>query len=166
MALSLSCASFNLDWYNLSIMRYVTTIYIFLTIPHLAPVHAADLSANKPNIIFILAEDSGFADFGCYGHPYSRTPNIDKLAADGTRFTQFYATGVSCCPRRTGLMTSLVGHDAANNKWNHPFLNSYYQCDWPDVEIGCFIVIHLETSVAFYLSRLRVGYFSIKLVRA
>jgi N-acetylgalactosamine-6-sulfatase len=60
----------------------------------------------KPNIIFILADDSGFADFGCYGHPYARTPNIDQLAADGTRFTQFYATGVTCCPARTGLMTS------------------------------------------------------------
>ena len=81
MALSLSCASFNLDWYNIFIMRYVTTIYVFLTIAYLAPVHAADLSANKPNIIFILADDSGFADFGCYGHPYSRTPNIDKAGA-------------------------------------------------------------------------------------
>ena len=110
-------------------MRHIKAFYIFVTIPHLAPVHAADLSANKPNIIFILADDSGFADFGCYGHPYSRTPNIDNLAADGTRFTQFYATGVTCCPTRTGLMTSLVGHDAANNKWNHPFHNSYYQCD-------------------------------------
>lgn len=106
MALNLSCASFYPCWYYLSIMRYVTTIYVFLTIAYLAPVHAADLSANKPNIIFILADDSGFADFGCYGHPYSRTPNIDKLAADGTRFTQFYATGVTCCPTRTGLMTS------------------------------------------------------------
>lgn len=106
MALSFACASFNSCWYNLFIMRYVTTIYVFLTIAYLAPVHAADLSANKPNIIFILADDSGFADFGCYGHPYARTPNIDKLAADGTRFTQFYATGVTCCPTRTGLMTS------------------------------------------------------------
>jgi N-acetylgalactosamine-6-sulfatase len=62
--------------------------------------------ASKPNIIFLLADDSGFADFGCYGHPYARTPNIDKLADEGTRFTQFYATGVTCCPTRTGLMTS------------------------------------------------------------
>ena len=61
---------------------------------------------QKPNIIFLLADDSGFADFGCYGHPYARTPYIDTLAADGTRFTQFYATGVTCCPTRTGLMTS------------------------------------------------------------
>ncbi len=61
---------------------------------------------TKPNIVFILADDSGYADFGCYGHPYARTPNIDRLAAEGTRFTQFYATGVTCCPARTGLMTS------------------------------------------------------------
>lgn len=70
----------------------------------LSSAKAAD--SQKPNIVFLLADDSGFADFGCYGHPYSRTPNIDKLAAGGTRFTQFYATGVTCCPTRTGLMTS------------------------------------------------------------
>src|SRR5262249_42442848 len=40
-----------------------------------------------------------------YGHPYAQTPNLDKLAADGTRFMQFYSTGVTCCPARTGLMT-------------------------------------------------------------
>jgi N-acetylgalactosamine-6-sulfatase len=64
------------------------------------------VAAERPNVVFILADDSGFADFGCYGHPYARTPNIDSLARDGTRFTQFYATGVTCCPARTGLMTS------------------------------------------------------------
>src|SRR4051812_43578393 len=63
-------------------------------------------TAPKPNIVFILADDSGYADFGCYGHPYARTPNIDRLAAEGTRFLQFYSTGVTCCPARTGLMTS------------------------------------------------------------
>ena len=63
-------------------------------------------ASKSPNIIFILADDSGFADFGCQGHPYARTPNVDSLARDGTRFTQFYATGVTCCPARTGLMTS------------------------------------------------------------
>lgn len=60
----------------------------------------------KPNIVFLLADDLGYGDLGCYGHPYARTPNIDRLAKDGTRFTQFYATGMTCCPARTGLMTS------------------------------------------------------------
>ncbi len=67
---------------------------------------ARNAASNRPNIVFILADDSGFADYGCYGHPYSRTPNIDGLARDGTRFTQFYVTGITCCPSRTGFMTS------------------------------------------------------------
>ena len=70
------------------------------------PALAAESPASKPNIVFILADDAGYADFGCQGHPYARTPHIDSLARDGTRFTQFYATGVTCCPARTGLMTS------------------------------------------------------------
>ncbi|TWU40649.1 sulfatase family protein [Novipirellula artificiosorum] len=60
----------------------------------------------KPNIVFLLADDLGYGDLGCYGHPYARTPNLDQLAKDGTRFAQFYATGMTCCPARTGLMTS------------------------------------------------------------
>ena len=67
-------------------------------------VFAAD--ANKPNIVFLLADDLGGGDLHCYGHPYSRTPNLDRLAADGTRFMQFNSTGATCCPARTGLMTS------------------------------------------------------------
>jgi len=63
-------------------------------------------AAEKPNVIFILADDFGWGDLGCYGHPYARTPNLDRLASEGTRFQQFYSTGVTCCPARTGLMTS------------------------------------------------------------
>jgi len=61
---------------------------------------------QRPNIVFILADDLGTGDLGCYGHPYAVTPNIDRLAAEGTRFTRYYATGVTCCPSRTGFMTS------------------------------------------------------------
>ena len=68
--------------------------------------HAARPAAAKPNVVFILADDFGYGDLGCYGHPYARTPAIDGLSKDGTRFTQFYATGVTCCPSRTGFMTS------------------------------------------------------------
>ena len=64
---------------------------------------AAD--ANKPNIVFILADDLGYGDLACYGHPYARTPALDQLAREGTRFRQFNVTGVTCCPSRTGFMT-------------------------------------------------------------
>ena len=68
---------------------------------------AAERSSQQlPNIVFILADDFGWGDLGCYGHPYARTPNVDRLAEQGTRFEQFYSTGVTCCPARTGFMTS------------------------------------------------------------
>ena len=61
---------------------------------------------DRPNFVFILTEDMGFGDLACYGHPYAKTPNIDRLAAEGTSFVRFYVTGATCNPSRTGLMTS------------------------------------------------------------
>ncbi|MEM9366111.1 MAG: sulfatase-like hydrolase/transferase [Planctomycetota bacterium] len=75
-----------------------------------SPVYAKDSGQSKrrlPNVVFMFADDLGFGDLGCYGHPYAITPAIDQLAAEGTRFTQFYVTGVTCNPSRTGLMTGL-----------------------------------------------------------
>ncbi|MEO0446714.1 MAG: sulfatase-like hydrolase/transferase, partial [Verrucomicrobiota bacterium] len=65
----------------------------------------ASAEERPPNIVFLFADDLGWGDLGCYGHPYARTPAIDRLASEGTRFTQFYVTGVTCCPSRTGFMT-------------------------------------------------------------
>ena len=64
-------------------------------------------SDRPPNIVFLFADDLGYGDLGCYGHPYAKTPALDQLAEEGTRFTQFYVTGVTCNPSRTGLMTGL-----------------------------------------------------------
>ena len=67
--------------------------------------------ANKPNIIFILADDLGYGDIGCYGQKQIQTPNLDKLAAEGMRFTSFYAGSTVCAPSRCALMTGLhTGH--------------------------------------------------------
>jgi len=64
-----------------------------------------------PNIIFILADDLGYGDLGCYGQKKIKTPNIDKLAAGGMRFTDFYAGSTVCAPSRCCLMTGLhTGH--------------------------------------------------------
>lgn len=66
---------------------------------------------QKPNVIFILADDMGYGDLGCYGQQLIETPNIDKLAANGMRFTQFYAGTSVCAPSRASLMTGLhTGH--------------------------------------------------------
>ena len=85
---------------------------------------AADKPASQPpNIVFLLADDLGGGDLHCYGHPYSRTPNMDSIARDGTRFTQFYATGSTCCPTRTGLMTSKFPATYATYPANGGFAN-------------------------------------------
>ncbi len=64
---------------------------------------AADV--KKPHIIFILADDLGWGDLGCYGHQRIKTPNLDRLAKEGTLFTQYYTNGSVCSPTRTGRMT-------------------------------------------------------------
>src|SRR6478736_2231796 len=73
-------------------------------------------SSTRPNVIIILADDMGYSDVGCYGGEI-RTPNIDRLAADGVRFTQFYNMA-RCCPTRAALMTGLYPHQAGIGAMN------------------------------------------------
>lgn len=67
-------------------------------------------AGSKPNIILIMADDMGYSDLGCYGSEIP-TPNLDKLASQGVRFTQFYNTS-RCCPTRASLLTGLFQHQA------------------------------------------------------
>ncbi|MBA4148037.1 MAG: arylsulfatase [Verrucomicrobia bacterium] len=61
--------------------------------------------ADKPNIIFIMADDLGYGELGCYGQELIQTPRIDRMAREGMRFTQFYAGATVCAPSRSVLMT-------------------------------------------------------------
>lgn len=62
-------------------------------------------AAARPNVIFVLADDLGWADLGCYGNRFHRTPNADRLAAEGMRFTQAYSACPVCSPTRAAIMT-------------------------------------------------------------
>lgn len=64
-----------------------------------------EVTPDKPNIIFILADDMGYGDLSCYGNQYVKTPNIDRLAETGTRFNQCYAGSGISSPSRCALMT-------------------------------------------------------------
>ena len=72
-----------------------------------SPAFAADKQASKrpPNIVIIFADDLGYGDLGCYGHPTIATPHLDRMAAEGLRFTQFYVGECVCTPSRAALLT-------------------------------------------------------------
>jgi arylsulfatase A len=71
----------------------------------LCPLFTAWAAAAQPNVVVILADDLGYGDLGCYGHPTIRTPNLDRMAAEGARFTQFYVAAEVCTPSRASILT-------------------------------------------------------------
>jgi len=88
-----------------------------------ATLHASAKSGRKPNIIYIMADDLGYGDLGCYGQQKTRTPNIDKMAREGIRFTQCYAGSTVCAPSRCCLMTGYhTGHAHIRGNKRHPLL--------------------------------------------
>ena len=86
-------------------MRTLLCLF-FVIVGFCLPVHAA---TPRPNIVFILADDLGWTDLGCYGSKYYETPNIDRLAAQGLKFTSGYTCGPNCQPTRAALMSGQYG---------------------------------------------------------
>ena len=65
----------------------------------------AAASEPRPNIVLILIDDLGYGDLACYGNTRHRTPHLDRLAAEGVRFTDFHSNGAVCSPTRAALLT-------------------------------------------------------------
>src|SRR5579884_1617910 len=84
-------------------MRRLLLFALLASLALTSPLQAQ--AARKPNILLILADDLGYGDLGCYGQKKIKTPNIDRLAAEGMRFTQAYAGATVCAPSRCTLMT-------------------------------------------------------------
>ena len=98
-------------------IRRITTAVACLLLLNCA---ASAAEPTRPNLVFILADDLGWGDLGCYGNPFIKTPNLDRLARQGTLFTHFYVTGSVCSPSRCGFLTGqyparhrIHGHYAA-----------------------------------------------------
>ncbi|HEY1081087.1 MAG TPA: arylsulfatase [Prosthecobacter sp.] len=80
---------------------------LFVTTLHVLASGVSALAQEKPNIIWIMADDLGYGDLGCYGQKVIQTPNLDRMAEQGTKFTHFYAGATVCAPSRSVLMTGL-----------------------------------------------------------
>src|SRR5262245_40882785 len=86
------------------------TVFLVCVIPCACAPLRETSAAERPNILLILADDMGYGDLGCFGCPDIRTPNIDSLARQGVRLTDFHSNGPECSPTRTGLMTGRYQH--------------------------------------------------------
>jgi arylsulfatase A len=83
--------------------RILLVLAAILTATAVQQPRAAD--GDRPNIVLIMTDDAGYGDFGVYGATDIKTPNIDRLARDGVRLTDFYANGATCTPTRAGLIS-------------------------------------------------------------
>eukprot|EP01031_Cornospumella_fuschlensis_P006984 gene6984-8676_t len=108
----------------------------FLTLFVLTGVVAASAQDRPPNVIFMLIDDMGWTDLGCYGSKYYETPNIDQLAKDGMRFTQAYSACTVCSPTRAAVLTGkaparlhitdwIVGHQRPHARLKIPEWTQY-----------------------------------------
>ena len=97
-AINLSTVSDACIWLRGALVLYVIALLSF-------PANAADkLAGTRPNIVFILTDDQGYGDLSCHGNPILKTPNIDRLHAEGVRFTDFHVSP-TCSPTRSALLT-------------------------------------------------------------
>jgi arylsulfatase A-like enzyme len=95
---------------NIFLSLFLVSILIFQGCKNIQNT-SEENAETKPNIIFILADDLGYGDLGCYGQSKFETPNLDELAAEGLLFTQHYSGSTVCAPSRASLMTGLhTGH--------------------------------------------------------
>jgi arylsulfatase A-like enzyme len=102
-----------------------------------APCSAAPTAARRPNVIFLLTDDQGWGDAAAWGHPYYKTPNLDRLTREGLRVSQFYVANPVCSPSRTAFMTGryparfrVHGHFAT-----HELNEARAMPDWLDPQV-------------------------------
>src|SRR6266566_471526 len=120
--------------------------YAVLAILSALPAHASALDTpRKPNIVFIMADDLGINDLGCYGRKDQPTPNLDKLARQGMRFTSAYSAASICSPTRAAILTGkaparlklttfLPGRgDAVSQLLLHPAINQQLPGNVPTI---------------------------------
>ena len=95
--------------------KYLATVLLLFVFS----TFAGEAETKKPNFIFILIDDQGYYDLGCYGATEVKTPRIDAMAKEGIRFTDYYAAAPICSPSRAGLLTGCYPRRVGNEIWVH-----------------------------------------------
>ena len=102
-------------------MRLLTLTLSLLAVSCCEPVWSAD-GVSRPNLIYIMADDLGYGDLGCFGQQQIKTPNLDRLATEGMKLTSYYAGCTVCRPSRLALWTGLhTGHTAIDSNAKYVF---------------------------------------------
>ncbi|MGH8021122.1 MAG: arylsulfatase [Opitutaceae bacterium] len=110
--------------------------FAFVSLTACVAACMASGASQKPNLVFILADDLGYGDLGCFGQEEIATPHLDRMAAEGTRFTQAYAGSTVCAPSRCVLMTGLHTGHATVRANQRPGMTSGYFLDADDITIA------------------------------
>lgn len=105
-------------------MRFNMKLRVQIIILLVALITVATSAADKPNIVFIIADDISWNDFGCYGNEVVKTPNIDKLASEGMRFTNAFLTASSCSPSRCSIVSGKYPHSSGAAELHTPLPES------------------------------------------
>ena len=126
--------------------EFLATLSVLGTGTALLPaINCKKTSSKKPNIIFIMADDLGYSELGCYGQKYIKTPNIDRIADEGMRFSDFYSSSAVCAPARCSLMTGKHG--------GHAFIRDNYGVGGRDSFRGQLPLPEATETIASVLKR-------------
>lgn len=101
-------------------MKHLLLIAISLVTVAWQPFSCAGAETSRPNLIVVMVDDMGYAGVGCFGNPYFKTPEINRLAAEGMRLTDFHSSGTVCSPTRAGLLTGRYQQRAGIEAVIHP----------------------------------------------
>ena len=104
---------------RLSSSRFFALLVLTAFSLSVATTQSATPDPTQPNIIIIFIDDQGYYDLGCYGATEVKTPHIDRMAFEGTRFTDYYAAAPICSPSRAGLLTGCYPRRIGNQTWVH-----------------------------------------------
>jgi arylsulfatase A-like enzyme len=118
-------------------MNFIQALSVFVVSIALSALATQANSAERPNVVFIFADDWGWGDLSCHGHPHVKTPNIDRLASQGIDFHQFNVCNPVCSPSRTAAMTGrFPAHFSVHQHFADHAMNAERgMADWLDPKV-------------------------------